>query len=202
MLLGNVAKEFIKGEASKNGAKSTLFTSALVNLNYDSLFADPDCQVLNKDTKELNYPIFIKYQPYMRNGSVKGMNYILGSSILPYKDRTRVFNFEDMKNKASRNETEEDKALKWLIENTDISEEYFTLAKANMGVRIFLNFNMLAYAKKINPDWENYPSYISGADEYLNYAYNELRTKGIQEKVNLNEKVRSKKIKEAKKCQQ
>ena len=188
MLLGKACKEFIKGEASKNGAKSTIFTSALINLNEEPLFADPECQVLNKYTKELNYCIFIKYQPYMRNGSAKGMNYILGSSILPYKDRTRLVDFEDMKNKAARNETEEDKALKWLVENTDICEEYFTLAKANMGVRIFFNFNMLAYAKKINPDWNIYPSYISGADAYLNYAYNELRTEGLNEKAKINER--------------
>lgn len=186
----------MKREASKNGARATLFASALVNINGEPLFADSEFITLNEGTKELNYPIFIKYQPMLRKGYADGMDFILGSSLLPYRDRARLVDFEDLKNRAAKDETEEGKALRWILENTDICEEHFDLAKANFGIRIFLNFDMLKYAKKINPDWKSYPTYVCGLDIMANSAYNKLRVEGLQEKDRINKR------KEAKRCQQ
>ena len=196
MLGDNQLQGFLQREASKDGARVCIVSCAFINLKggLPNISLNPREQ--DPFTKELKGEIYIKYQPYLKKSIAMQFPYVIGCTMFDTKDRIRVANYQEVLRKIESPQTNNDYVLKWLFENTNLNNpDIFVLAKVNCYLRIYLSFDMLAYAQKINPNWETMPSYIS--EEFLNANadYIKDRLEGLREQ---DREYQRKKYKEAK----
>ena len=202
MLTDVVNEALIRSEASKNGAKKLLFSGALINFDNKPISAFFTKEDWWERTQVLNMPFSIKYKPFVKTGENVKYPYIISGAFFKTGNRTRVGSFEDMKKRAERSETDDDKILAWMLENTDICEDYFILAKINFGITFYIHFDMIAYAKKVNPNWDKKTTYLLTIAAAVNEDYNIDRIEGKRARDRMYQEEQRKKRKEAKRCQQ
>ena len=104
--------------------------------------------IINDDNIRLtDFKYFVQLFP--RPGKYALLPYIIDADIFGKtgRGRIRTSNYQDLVRRAKT-----DKDIKWLLDNTDLCQRHFDIAKKNILMQIPFNFDILKYSEKIGTE--------------------------------------------------
>ena len=125
----------------ENPGSLNLFPRARININSVPVKSG-DNTMDNRDIKSTDLLYTIKYKPY-HSGKKAKVPFCINVDFFE-SSNFRFADYDDLMQKA-----ENDKSLKWVVENCDITPELLELAKTNIMLGIPIPFDVVKYSKKI-----------------------------------------------------
>lgn len=182
-MLGDLAKRAV----AEDRQFERLSSRGSVNINNIPIKENEYPTSLEGDIKNTNFCYYIKYKPSLQT-KYKTMPFIIVADILP-TTKLRFSDYSFLMSLAKKN-----KHLKWLIDNTDFSEELVSISRENIELPIYLHFNYVEYTKKIKQqileetgEWPKYSIFrelnLAKADRARYEAWLESRKKGASEQL-------------------
>ena len=125
----------------ENSGKTNLFPRARININSLPV-KEGDNPMFDRDIKSTDLYYTIKYKPF-HSGKRALVPFCINADILGVAN-FRFSSYEDFVEKA-----EDNKVLKWILENCDFTPELLEIAKANIMLGIPIPFDVVKYCKRI-----------------------------------------------------
>lgn len=125
----------------ENSVSLNLFPRARININSIPV-VDGDNPMDNRDIKSTDLLYTVKYKPF-HSGKKAKVPFCLNADILGTSN-FRFSDYDDFVRKA-----ENDKVLKWILENCEFTPKLLEIAKANIMLGITVPFNAVKYCERI-----------------------------------------------------
>lgn len=134
----NVAREIIIETAPRKTFAARLF----ISLNNEILKENEDLAT-NPDVKMTNGNYYVKYG-WCRNRREEDRKFVIVSDLFSYHGRVRFYDWKDFCRMAKT-----DKEVRWIKENTTISEELFKIAKDHHWQNLPFSVDWVKYKNKL-----------------------------------------------------
>lgn len=132
------------------------FTRLIVDINEKRTDNGNNNPLLDNNIYQTDGLYYVQFYP--KKGTYSVFKFIVGGDIFRLtKDRVRVMDWDDFCKLG-----EKDARVKWVLENTNISEFHFKVAEENILVRVPVSLDIKKYSEKIgtikyrNPDTEEF----------------------------------------------